>query len=90
MKHSPAPWRTSPRFGHQIVFDRRGKMVADCAILGRGITQEMVEANARICSAAPDMLAVLKRIRHEEVLEPEVEREIDAVLAKAEPRGLVR
>lgn len=90
MKHSPGPWRTSPTYGHECVVDARKRMVADGAIFHTNRGAEENRANASVCAEAPNMLALLKRIRKEEVLEPECEREIDAVLAKAERQGLVR
>lgn len=96
MKHSPAPWRLAKSYNNECVIDARGRMVADCCIAARGVTQEMVEANARLCAAAPDVTAALRDLlaaaeRH--IFSTECKKERNAAraaLAKADGKAKAR
>jgi len=62
-KHTPGPWTTDPEVGHESVIDGEGRLIADCAIFGHGFKRELNVANARLISAAPDLLTALRIVQ---------------------------
>jgi hypothetical protein len=59
-KHTAGPWVTDPEVEHEAVLGADGKMVADCAIFGPGLSQKRNIANARLIAAAPELLEALR------------------------------
>ena len=60
--HTPGPWHTgnAPSGGHSLfIYDSRGYVVAKPSYHG-GSTNAEVAANARLISAAPELLAALE------------------------------
>jgi len=53
------PWKTDASMGDEIVRDARGHLIADCAIMLRGRTAAQNQAHARLCAAAPELLAMV-------------------------------
>ena len=59
--HTPAPWREVSWLGEPaIVHDRTREGEFDVVVLGK-----FNPANARLITAAPDLLAALKAVAHE-------------------------
>lgn len=58
-QHTPGPWRIADTNFRPKVFAADGRLVADCANILRR-TQDEMEANARLITAAPDMLLALE------------------------------
>lgn len=55
-KHTPGPWIV---WDDEVVQNRDGNFIAKCGE-SFALTQKEVNANARLISAAPEMLAALK------------------------------
>ena len=58
-QHAPGPWRTDPCFGHQVVLDSDGDMVADCCITTtrKHRPEGINETHACLISALPELLS---------------------------------
>lgn len=59
-KHTPGPWRYVGHFGTHCL-DSKGRCIAD-APQPNGMSEEEGFANARLISAAPEMLAALEAV----------------------------
>jgi hypothetical protein len=59
-QHTPGPWLLNDKAGYESVLADNGFMVADCMVFGftsrNARTEEINRANARLISAAPDLL----------------------------------
>jgi hypothetical protein len=92
MSHTPGPWHQGTTDAHwkREVRDAEGTPVAWCG----SFPEEQAHANARLISAAPEMLAELRSIRGalaiEDALDPQygwgewIAKRIDPLIAKAE------
>jgi hypothetical protein len=54
-QHTPGPWLLNDKAGYEYVLADDGFMIADCINFSR--SEEINRANARLISAAPDLLA---------------------------------
>jgi hypothetical protein len=68
--HTPGPWNAGDgkQNGTSLMVycnDSLGSRVADCSNSGHGITDAQDEANARLIAAAPDLLALAKKLASE-------------------------
>lgn len=86
-QHTPGPWRSGAWAAYTdhavVVIDQHDEQVATTTDLLK--PWEECEANARLIAAAPDMLAMLKRIYEWDHLTP-FGAELQALIAKAEGR----
>lgn len=85
MPHTPGPWRTGP-INYADVYGPDGQIVALCPK-----PSDTAEDDARLITAAPDLLAALRRVisweEHTNWLEPipvDIADDIRAAIAKAE------
>lgn len=65
MAHTPGPWQVVPperAMHYWVVGDSDCGSIADCSPPGPWMSFEEAAANARLCAAAPDLLATLKLI----------------------------
>ena len=101
-KHTPGPWDYAPciNFGHKCfqIHQKDGApytpYYSDVATTERGENAEIQEANARLISAAPDLLKALKmlyqwvraEVEQFEAAEPddEIIEAVEAAIKKAE------
>jgi hypothetical protein len=60
-KHSPTPWRVGP-VDDTLVSDADGRAVAAACARDYGKDWELIEANARLIVAAPELLEALKGV----------------------------
>jgi hypothetical protein len=60
-KHTPGPWRLSNELDTQVEAVASGNFIASCDGGGEDGEYETDLANARLCAAAPDLLAAAKR-----------------------------
>lgn len=51
-RHTPTPWRTDADTEHMTLIDKKGRLIADCAIYGRGFTSAQNVANAALVKRA--------------------------------------
>lgn len=61
-KHTPGPWHyseTASKHGTQLVYDTSGKLVADAGRV-HGRLVDVMQANALLIAAAPELLEALK------------------------------
>lgn len=58
-QHTPGPWRIANTNFRPKVFAADDRLIADCANIHRR-TQDEMEANARLITAAPDMFVALE------------------------------
>jgi hypothetical protein len=77
-EHTPGPWALSD-ISRDMIYDLNGDLFA---LIIKGESDKTKLENAYVISAAPDMLAVLKKIRDYHV-NHHVLFEIDAAIAKA-------
>lgn len=84
---SPAPWYTDLEHEHVVVFSADARAVADCACYDASPYQSVCEANARLISAAPDLLESLKAVLAISDRGHEAWRKARAAIAKAEKEG---
>lgn len=88
MQHSPGPWQFGPldRNEQRLVVAEDG-LVAVCAHECLMSRVEIMEANAHLIAAAPDLLAACKAMRAT-MYSPKSEESVmaDAAIAKAEGR----
>lgn len=65
-KHTPGPWRTAKRFPRRVT-THEGVMIGNAILANSGRSTFKSEseagANARLISAAPDLLEALKDLR---------------------------
>lgn len=63
--HTPGPWQLS---GHEVIVKNHGSVAIATTDIGMVATKEEREANARLISAAPELLSALEwaldRIEH--------------------------
>ena len=83
-KHTPGPWRVDPDFPSDV--QTADGLREICNPSPSDATDEELLANARLIAAAPDMLAVLKRLDRKGGLGLDVHEWIGAVIAQAEGR----
>lgn len=102
-KHTPGPWKAVDNSWEiSTVYAADGTVVAECPIAGC-VTEEsqddlepIMEANARLVAASPDLLAACKEFiawdcdEHPE-MDPQrgerLRRQMHAAIAKAEPEA---
>lgn len=92
MSHTPGPWTFDENNGNPLVKHKWGYVArvfsADSTIQGcssLGPQADIAIANARLLSAAPDMLAALKAISGPGFDDPESWRLVVEAIDKAEP-----
>ena len=66
-QHTPGPWKADIRVAQATVADSHGNAVADIARHEFSVTEQSysdrrIEANARLISAAPDLLSALREM----------------------------
>lgn len=65
-KHTSGPWVVDPKHPSEwnaVLPSGTGVKIGMCFVLAYGVpVMEDSEANARLCAAAPDLLAALKRV----------------------------
>jgi hypothetical protein len=65
-EHTPGPWEVVPEDRAEsrwVIGDEEGGSIASCEPAGPWITLAQADANARLISAAPELLAALKIAR---------------------------
>jgi hypothetical protein len=84
-KHTPGPWRAA--VDTLDIFDQKGFTIIECHYYGhRDPAREL--ADRILISAAPDMLAMLLRVRNHGGIEKLSQfDEIDSLIAKATGQG---
>lgn len=93
-KHTPGPWRLRRNAQEcpddMIVMNEEGASICDCAPGNPDISIAEAKANARLCAAAPKLLAALKDARERMMGGSPAIRALiektDAALAEAEDR----
>lgn len=93
--HTPGPWFIADKkfTGGAIIVshddpDGGGDSIADFSPCGPWVSEETAYADARLCIAAPDMLAVLRHIRDSYPgYIPDFVEAVNAAIAKAEGRS---
>lgn len=94
MTHTPGPWHRNikPARKYNGIFAGRNTHVVRLAV--EGLTDDEIEANCYLVTAAPEMLAALKLLRGDieiasamlKMPMPDSARIADAAIAKAESR----
>jgi hypothetical protein len=84
MKHTPGPWHAAYNGDDVCVGTDDDTFVAMTLPCGADVATERDYANARLVAAAPDMLAVLLRVRDGSLRRgTELHAAIEAAIAKA-------
>lgn len=62
IRHTPGPWHRNikPARRYGVIFAGRNTHI--CTLSVHGLTDEEIEANCNLITAAPDMLAMLERV----------------------------
>jgi len=92
MKHTPGPWVISSSV---LVCDEKARIIAHCAFMdGRemnlGFSLDESVSNAKLVSAAPDLLEACKKLilhRHAGDIHPIDYQRIEQAIAKATAEG---
>lgn len=84
----PSPWYTDAEHEHVMVFAANKIAVADCAPYYASPYQGVCEANARLITAAPELLGCLKYVLmyHDKISPGDLHR-MSEIIAKAEGRA---
>lgn len=85
-KYTPGPWEVTVADYSTRILANQGKIQIALVIDGNGITYHPSEANARLISAAPDLLNTLKHLLAKPDLlnDPFYLKQIKETIAKAE------
>lgn len=79
INHTPAPWTAV----ENVVLQRGNKIDREVAVCNGAIDEPTDDANARLCAAAPELLAALRQARAYAWENEKLVAEIDAAIDKA-------
>ena len=96
--HTPGPWLVAQHpNSKRSIFDKRGAFVAKVDV-GFAVPDPMLEANARLIAAAPELLeqliAAVTRLKAKDNgtnhMDPKLIQSIESVIARATGKGEVK